>query len=245
MNQSKYVIIRIISNDLPPRHGKGQSLKNLRFILENEPEFENCTKFWIINKIFNPEMEQNIVALLEEKGQTYLNITFDLNDYDPKWHNCQKNLYLIGINSVRNIAIEQGKKLGGEWIFPFDGNIFVPQVAFDQLKKKLEYKSKEINKIFQIKMYRLQDNKNIDTIPSKIKWEEPQIVIHRDCSLKFNEILEWGDKDKYSLLSKIFDPALEHVVRLADFTIDGHVLDVRKKNRKIALKKLYLQINIM
>src|SRR5690554_3566160 len=45
------VLYRIVGNDLYPRHAKGQSRENLRFVLENEPDFDACEKIWILNRI--------------------------------------------------------------------------------------------------------------------------------------------------------------------------------------------------
>ena len=46
-----FLLARIIGNDLEPRHRKGQSFDNVLFILDNEPAFEDCEKFWIVNRI--------------------------------------------------------------------------------------------------------------------------------------------------------------------------------------------------
>lgn len=35
-----FIIVRIIGNDLPPRHSPNQTIDNLRFILEHEPDLE-------------------------------------------------------------------------------------------------------------------------------------------------------------------------------------------------------------
>lgn len=72
-----FVLYRIIGNDLFPRHAKGQSRQNVRFILENEPPLENCEKRWVLNRIFDSAERQAIIDLLEEHGQTYLEIPFE------------------------------------------------------------------------------------------------------------------------------------------------------------------------
>ncbi len=76
-----FALCRIIGNDLAPRHKKGQSISNVRFILENEPEFENCTKIWLLNRIFNSETEAQLVSLLEEHGQEYHRIPFVVGEF--------------------------------------------------------------------------------------------------------------------------------------------------------------------
>jgi hypothetical protein len=73
-----FVLYRMLGNDLPPRHEIGQTLANLRFMLDHEPELEACEKRWVVNRIVDPEQEAAIIALLEERGQSYLRIPFEL-----------------------------------------------------------------------------------------------------------------------------------------------------------------------
>lgn len=76
-----FVLYRIIGNDLPPRHRAGQTLTNLRFILEHEPELPHCEKRWVVNRIVDPEVEKQIIELLERHGARYLHIPFREEEY--------------------------------------------------------------------------------------------------------------------------------------------------------------------
>ncbi len=76
-----FVLYRILGNDLPPRHEAGQTLANLRFILDHEPEFPHCEKRFVVNRIVDPEQEAAVIALLEERGQSWLHIPFVLEEY--------------------------------------------------------------------------------------------------------------------------------------------------------------------
>ena len=42
-------------NDLPPRHRSDKLEKNLAFLLENEPNFPNCEKRFVVNRIINAD----------------------------------------------------------------------------------------------------------------------------------------------------------------------------------------------
>ncbi|KAK9768838.1 hypothetical protein K7432_000173 [Basidiobolus ranarum] len=72
---------RILGNDLPPRHKPGQTLNNVRFILENEVQFPNTEKWWIINRIVDPEQEVAILKLLLSHNQKYIRIPFEEKEY--------------------------------------------------------------------------------------------------------------------------------------------------------------------
>ncbi|WFP65107.1 hypothetical protein [Mesorhizobium sp. WSM4904] len=73
------MLVRIIGNDLEPRHRKGQSHDNVRFVLDNEPELPDCEKFWIVNRIVDPDEEARIVDLLQSRGQSFHTIPFELD----------------------------------------------------------------------------------------------------------------------------------------------------------------------
>ena len=57
-----FMLVRIIGNDLEPRHRKGQSFDNALFILNNEPACEGCEKFWIVNRIVDADEEARIIG---------------------------------------------------------------------------------------------------------------------------------------------------------------------------------------
>ncbi|KAG0239197.1 hypothetical protein BGX31_002972 [Mortierella sp. GBA43] len=75
------VLYRILGNDLPPRHRPGQTLSNVRFILEHEPEFNNTRKLWVLNRIVDPHAEESIIQLLDHHGQEYIRIPFEEHEY--------------------------------------------------------------------------------------------------------------------------------------------------------------------
>src|SRR5690606_40044963 len=66
-----FVLYRIIGNDLYPRHAIGQSRENVEFILNNEEQFPNCSKYWVLNRLVDQRERQAIIALLESHGQSY------------------------------------------------------------------------------------------------------------------------------------------------------------------------------
>ncbi|RUS27229.1 alginate lyase-domain-containing protein [Jimgerdemannia flammicorona] len=75
------VLYRILGNDLPPRHKQGQTLSNLRFILEHEPSFPKTKKYWILNRMVDPANEAAIIKLLKKHQQDYVRIPFEADEY--------------------------------------------------------------------------------------------------------------------------------------------------------------------
>ena len=78
---ARFALYRILGNDLPPRHSAGQTLTNVRFILDHEPAFKHVSKHWVLNRITDPAIEGALIALLTERGQDFLRIPFVLDDY--------------------------------------------------------------------------------------------------------------------------------------------------------------------
>lgn len=76
-----FVLYRIIGNDLPPRHRSGQSLENLRFILENEPALPGCQKRWVVNRIVDAATESAVLELLRAHKQPLLHLPVVRADY--------------------------------------------------------------------------------------------------------------------------------------------------------------------
>lgn len=75
--ETSFALYRILGNDLPPRHYRGQTVDNLRFILQYEPPLHNCQKKWIVNKIVDLAQEKAILKLLDETHQSYTYLPFD------------------------------------------------------------------------------------------------------------------------------------------------------------------------
>jgi hypothetical protein len=78
---STFILYRILGNDLPPRHGERQTLENLRFILAHEPQFPDCEKRWVVNRIADAAREAELLRVIADAGQKAVHIPFDLAEY--------------------------------------------------------------------------------------------------------------------------------------------------------------------
>jgi len=156
----KYLLYRIIGNDIPGKHRPHQAFENMKFILKHEPSFKNCEKRWVINRIVDKAEEHRVKARLDKEGISYIHIPFILEEYKRLQHQkCPKPikkkliaesgrnqqiideyysklLYVCNINVARNLALKEGKRLA-EWIMIFDGNSFIPRQAWNELSKAM------------------------------------------------------------------------------------------------------------
>lgn len=77
VDRGRFLLVRIVGNDLKPLHDGEQSLNNLRFILEHEQPLPGCEKRWLLNRISDADMLRRLQALLEAHGCGYDVIPFE------------------------------------------------------------------------------------------------------------------------------------------------------------------------
>jgi glycosyltransferase involved in cell wall biosynthesis len=152
-NKKKNIIIRILGNDLEQIHGEDQTYENLKFTLENESDFVNTDKLFVLNKIVDTGIKKIIIELLQEKQVKYIDIPFIASEVpelehedliislidkykqtgELSWKKFETlslllnniNKFFIDINTCRNYCILQGKLNNlYEWIFVLDSNSF-------------------------------------------------------------------------------------------------------------------------
>ncbi|NOY69659.1 MAG: hypothetical protein GXP53_09265 [Deltaproteobacteria bacterium] len=225
---------------MPPIHDKGQTCRNLKFMIENEPQLDCCIKKWIVNRIVDPEEERRITDILERHKLDYLRIPFDLKEYHAcvnlPWKyrvpivNMIKNLeskmsgaiiflkklrflcfrqkrhkkilYAMNNNGSRNVAIDDGKKIG-DWILPFDGNCCFNSDGWQGVLHTLLHQE-SFDKYIGVPMLRLTDNSEYFGFnPEGKVVYEPQIVFGKSTSLKFNELFRYGSHSKVELIQRI------------------------------------------
>ncbi len=227
----RFVLYRIIGNDLLPRHTKSQSRENVNFIIENEEPLEHCEKAWIVNRIFDPDEERAIIAQLEASGHRYIRVPFQLEayakcDWDLESFRDRefliskaselpsekremleaatrrlKNNYVMNNNGARNIALRDGRGRA-KWILPWDGNCFMHPSAWREIVDAVS-KRPDL-KYFAVPMLRLSDNKQLlkNEISSQADGE-PQIIFRRDAVEEFNENFPYGRRPKVELLWRL------------------------------------------
>jgi len=232
-----FVFYRILGNDLPPRHLNGQTYNNLKFILEHEPEFENCQKIWILNRILEEEELNRLKYLLDSFNQETIIIPFVFQDYEkkhftfdgltdpgiifrePVTHHEEilKSRAMAYVVSEKNLyAINNNGarntalihgKKIAKWVMPWDGNCFLTQVAFDEMYAII--KTKPWMKYFIVPMARIEDNLDLLSADYKPKAiEEPQIIFRNDSKESFNELYPYGFMPKVELLKKLRVPGI-------------------------------------
>lgn len=224
-----FVLYRIIGNDLYPRHRKGQTRDNLRFILENEPPLDNCEKRWVVNRIVDSSEERAVIRLLEEHGQTWLHIPFDAREYRSIGWDYQSlpTSDFLSSDSFDSLSSHQKKRIQtatyrlknnyvmnnngarnaalrqgrqeGKWVLPWDGNCFVTPQAWQAITEAVTQRPWLTH--FVVPMARLLDNTHLlEKGFAPDPVEEPQLIFRHDTTSDFNEAFCYGRRPKIEML---------------------------------------------
>lgn len=231
----RFVLYRIVGNDLPPRHGAGQARRNLAFILEHEPALPQCEKRFVINRIVDDDEERSIIQLLEEAGARYFRIPFSWEEYAKtpldtagvparyapdsehyRWlrkdqqERIQARLYRRKNNYVMNNNGARNTALSdgrraAKWIMPWDGNCFLTQSAYEEIREAVA--SHPAVPYWLVPMVRLSENAQaFGPEGSSSTVEEPQIVFRRDAAMSFDPAFPYGRRPKVEMLWRLGVP---------------------------------------
>ena len=75
MNQ--ILLVRILGNDVPDLHHENQTLKNLKFTLKYEKDYKFIDKLFVLNRLYDENKKRDIIQLLQEFNQKYIEINAD------------------------------------------------------------------------------------------------------------------------------------------------------------------------
>ena len=198
----KYSIFRIIGNETPPRDEPDARLNTLKFILDNEPEFPNSIKGWVLNCIHDKERRELIAKILAEKNQYVVLVPLWRKNYLKAEAKTQKITNLIGINRARNLAINHGKLIS-EFTFLLDGDCLFNQDLWDKACGEIEEDQKKSHK----KIYSIPTSRS--TFEHALKSNDPMLLaepmtVHRyDSEHYFDENIPFGEGDKLKFLYKL------------------------------------------
>jgi hypothetical protein len=230
-SQPQFLLVRILGNDLPPRHTRGQTLANLQFILRHETAWPGTARHWIVNRIWDHSEERAICQILDSHEESYSVIPFTTEAYAEKpWdytglpggsylsgecHKLTKNQqrraeihacrhranYAINNNGARVVALSYGRD-GAEWIMPWDGNCFLTPSAWTQIESAAKVAPDA--RYLIVPMARVAHNHLLLDADFRPKaTDEPQIAFRHTAHEKFNLEIPYGRRPKVELLWRL------------------------------------------
>lgn len=228
-------LARIIGNDLFPRHQEGQTLRNLAFILDNEPDFKGCNKLFVLNRIFEDDIRREAEKMVEDHGHEALVLPFIGEEYAAQSYDTsffggddhflsdafaardenqrdRERLWACAakVRYAMNINGARNAALArgrqrGGWIFVLDGACFVRADAWE--KFRLDLAAPPHVPYLVIPMQRMPSNDDVARVALTSNLdEEPQIAIHAHARESFDERYPYGIRDKVALLQRIGVP---------------------------------------
>jgi hypothetical protein len=205
-----YTICRIIGGDLPPRDEPGGRLRALAYILENEPPLPAAHKLWIVNHIHDGDTRRRTIEMLESAGAGHIVLTFDPRHYRQARSERDKLCRAVNINAARNAALRicgSRDRNTTHFVLPLDGECFFTADAWQQFVSDVSADQKRHGErqYYSLPMYRVEccSEKIVAAKVSTMTPEEPQLAFRHDATLRFDESLPWGDRDKLALLWKL------------------------------------------
>lgn len=216
-----FALIRILGNDLPPRHSETQTVDNLKFIIEKESTFDNCEKAFVLNRIVNKDLANLYKRMIEAEGFKWFEIPFIKEEFKACSSVTEEFQYLTNVNAARNFSLDVGfKELKKEICLPLDGGSFFTDEGWKGFR--VLYDCNWMDSYFLIPQCRLKEYEDIfdkDFRPeikenyvfsnsSVIALRELAIAFGPHYDLKYNENLIYGRLDKAELLIKLGVPGI-------------------------------------
>lgn len=230
-----FVLTRIIGNDLPPRHTHGQTLENVRFILENEPLLQGCEKRWVVNRIVDQAYEHKLLDLLDEFEQDYLVIPFEpeayrhigwrfddfaapgvaMGRFPPGVSRRTLHVALDHLYHDKNLYVMNNNGARNfaladgcdraTWVLPFDGNCYFTHSAWAEVREAV--RARPHLRYFTVPMARVINNDELlQPGFSPSASEEPQLIFRCDAIERFNENARYGRRPKVELFYRLGIP---------------------------------------
>ncbi len=228
----RFMLYRIVGNDLYPRHDAGQSLANLRFTLDHEPPLHGCEKRWLLNRIRHPRKLEQLIELLERHGCGYDVIPFEQKvfaavpwDWDvlpqPSFLGSrayrqllshQRQSWEIALYRHKNNylmhnngARNRALELGrtrADWVLPWDGNCFLTEAGWQELREAV-LRQRGAD-YFYVPMQRIADNAHLlDPAFQADPRDEPQLLFAATAAEQFNPAFPYGRRPKVELFWRL------------------------------------------
>lgn len=178
------VLYRVLGNDLPPRHSPGQTLRNLRFLLQYESDFSSLShlgphvhhhsnsygsgsgskkshsnegglrvdKYFILNRIVEPDMVNAIVGLLHlysVPNSRILVIPFDWHEYQTRsfrWDGGVDKYLGWGMgpqDGLPSPASKGSKILSSDFVDPLMGELAEARRSLEAGSKQVEERKRK------------------------------------------------------------------------------------------------------
>ena len=210
-NPVRYMIARIVGNELPPRDYPGSKLRALHRILQYGP-YESCEHLWVINHLFDEHYRKKVIQLLDDHGQRYLELKFDPSAYVALPTPQDRLRYAINVNEARNIAVRYSQR-SCEFTVCLDQDCFFTRELWAEVAAGIEADQRISNRrYYGVMMKRITDEGEIASLDG-LSNEEPNVIFRHDAERLFDPDIPFGQNDKIELLNALgYGPRPDYLV---------------------------------
>jgi hypothetical protein len=229
---NSFGLFRILGNSLPPRHAASQTLELTEFILRHEPAFEDCTKYWILNRLVDQAQQAALLALIRGRGQEAIVIPFDAQAHNDAFLDpsgipepfrvrqgqgseaasaarVYKLEWLLRHKSQALVNINQARNLALQrgrarfrWTLPLDGGVMFSEGGWREFVQHAAVESQALFAV--IPMTRVHNLASALEAPARSEGaEEPQLAFRSDSRATFDERMRYGNQNKVELLRRL------------------------------------------
>jgi hypothetical protein len=152
---------------------------------------------------------------VERVDPNHSDVAFDASSFALEWKYRHKNLYAIGLNEARNVALDAGRAIA-RWTLPWDGACFITDQAWAQIRRLAASDAAALHLV--VPLARIRDNAALlrpDFVPGALI--EPQLGFRNDSQARFDESLRYGNLNKAALLKSLGVPGPWHAWRAASW----------------------------
>jgi len=212
----RYLLWRIIGNDIPPRHTSTQSVDNLRFILEHEEAFEDCDKAFLFNRVVNEVKLDEMRGMVLDAGYKYISIPFRPSEFRACKNDPQRRHYLTNVNLARNEALM--RRFAYECCLPLDGGCYFHPAGWANLDVQVRINPGRAFFVVPMSRVKTHDEVLAEKPPRCIRETytlgeaqvcgatEPQIAFCEGSDIMFDDTREYGQCDKAEVLWRLGVP---------------------------------------
>lgn len=152
---------------------------------------------------------------VERIDPDHSDVAFDASSFMIEWKYRHKNLYAIGLNEARNVALDAGRAIA-RWTLPWDAACFITGDAWAQIRQLAASDASALHLV--VPLLRIRENAALLRAGSvSASLTEPQLGFRNDSRARFDESLRYGNLNKAALLKSLGVPGPWHAWRTASW----------------------------
>ncbi|CAI5472857.1 unnamed protein product [Closterium sp. Yama58-4] len=212
----RFILYRMIGNDMPPLQCDGQLYLNTLYALQHEPkDLPELRRVWVMNKMLNDSEEARITAAILAHGYPEEDIVRIPVNY-TELAAMPENLWstaITAMNEARLVMMNHGIANGARWILPLDGNHFLTREVWTYLAAAADRHEAHGKTAFKIPVVKIDGPQSpewingstlySDLFPHAPTLQEGMIGFRNDSPHRYQPGMGFGRRNKLEAINRI------------------------------------------